>query len=119
VGIGCRKEKDMQNTRSRKLKALVAALAAAALMAPATRAAQVDARHQALLDKAPQVQVDPRHKALLMHRHAGELNISTPATTTSEASDWGEAGIAAGVLFGVALISAGGALLGRRKLASA
>jgi hypothetical protein len=119
VGIGCRKEKDMQDTRSRRLKTLVAALAVAALMAPATQAAQVDARHQALLDKAPQMQVDPRHRALLMHRHAGELNISTPATTTSEGSDWGDAGIAAAALLGVALIGTGGALLGRRKLASA
>jgi hypothetical protein len=109
----------MQDTRSRKLKTLVAVFAIAALMAPATQAAQVDARHQALLDKAPQVQVDPRHKALLMHRHAGVLNIPTPSATTSEESNWNEAEIVAGALFGVVLVGAGGTLLGRRKLASA
>ena len=111
----------MQHTRSRKLKTLVAAVAAAALTAPVTQAAlQTDARHQALLDKAPQVQVDPHHQILLMHRHAGELNyVSVPPSTASAGTDWGDAGIGAAALFSVGLLGAGGALVGRKKVARA
>lgn len=111
----------MRHTRSRKLKTLVAAIAAAALTAPVTQAAlQTDARHQALLDKAPQVQVDPHHQILLMHRHAGELNyVSTPPSSASAGTDWHDAGIGAAALFSVILLGAGGALVSRKKLAGA
>lgn len=117
----------MQHARSRKLKALAATLATAALMAPVAQGAlAVDARHQALLDKAPQVQVDPRHQILLEHRHAGELvYVSTPPAKssgvvgTSDGIDWGDAGIGAAALAGLLIVGAGGTLVGRKKLASA
>lgn len=50
----------MQHGRNRRLKALAAALAVAALAAPVTQAGvQTDARHQALVDKASQVRSTP------------------------------------------------------------
>jgi hypothetical protein len=135
----------MQLTRSKKLKTVVAAIAAAALMAPVAQAGlQVDARHQALVDKAekaglqldkrpqsilvkaPQVHVDPHHSILLMHRHAGELNYTTHAEVSGSAQpvsgggmDWGNLGIGAGAAFGVILLGSAAAFVGRRKLASA
>jgi len=117
----------MQHTRSKKLKTLVAALATAALVAPVAQGRlDVDARHQALLDKAPQVQLDSRHQALLEHRHAGDLvYVSTPPTKSSvvvkssDGMDWGDAGIGAAAMAGVLIVATGGALLGRKKLASA
>jgi hypothetical protein len=122
VGIGTRKEKEMQHTRSRKLRTLVATLAVAAVAAPVTQAGvEVDARHQALLDKAPQVQLDSHHKALLMHKHAGELvYVSTPpAKISSGGTGWDEVGIGAGAVFGLILLGTGTLLVSRKKLASA
>jgi hypothetical protein len=110
----------MQKARSRKLKTLVATLAVAALTAPVATGAQVDARHQALLDKAPKVQVDARHQSLLMPRESHPLHIGSAAPVhVSDGQDWGNAAIGAGALLGVLLVGAGGALIGRRKLASA
>lgn len=117
----------MQHARSRKLKTLVATLAAAAVAAPVTQAAlQVDARGQALLDKAPQIQVDPHHQILLRHLRAGELNyvstpdVSRPAPTASGGgTDWGDAEIGLAALFGIVLLGTGGVLVSRRRFAGA
>ncbi|HEY7002943.1 MAG TPA: hypothetical protein VH281_01575 [Gaiellaceae bacterium] len=117
----------MQQGRNRKLKTLVAGLATAALMAPVAQGRlAVDTTHQALVDKAPQVQLDARHQALLEHHHAGQLvYVSTPpakssgVVKSSDGMDWGDAGIGAGALAGVLVVAVGGALLGRKKLASA
>jgi hypothetical protein len=135
----------MQLTRSKKLKTVVAAIAAAALTAPVAQAGlQVDARHQALVDKAekaglqldkspqsilvkaPQVHVDPQHSILLMHRHAGDLNYTTHADesgpvqpVSGDGTDWSNIGIGAGAAFGAILLGSAAAFVGRRKLASA
>jgi hypothetical protein len=111
----------MQQGRNRKLKALTAALAVAALGAPVTQAAvSVDAHHQALLDRGTQAQVDPRHQALLRH-HAGAPTVyvtSVPAPV-SDGTDWTSIGLGAGAGLGVLVLGSGAALVGRRKLASA
>jgi len=109
----------MQHGRNRKLKALVAALAVAALAAPATQASiDTDARHQALVDKVQQAQVDARHQALLRHGEQGPV-VYVTRVTSSGGTDWGNAGIGAGAAFGVVLIAAAGAFVGRKKLVSA
>ena len=112
----------MQHARNRKLKTLAAAFAVAALAAPVTQAAvDVDARHQALLDKAPQAQVDARHQALLERGGQGPTVYVTtaPAASTSGGMDWGDAGIGAATAVGVILLGAGGAFVVRRKPAHA
>jgi hypothetical protein len=113
----------MQHGRNRKLKALAAALTVAALAAPATQASiDTDARHQALVDKVQQAQVDARHQALLRHGEQGPVVYVTKGTqqvTSSGGTDWGNAGIGAGAAFGVVLIAAAGAFVGRKKLVSA
>jgi len=117
----------MQHQLTMKLKALAAAFAVAALAAPVTQAAiQTDARHQALVDKAPQVQVDPQHSILLMHRHAGELNYTTHTVVSGptqqvsgDGMDWADAGIGAGAALGAILLGTGVALVSRKKLVSA
>ena len=117
----------MQHGRNRKLKALAAALAVAALAAPATQAsidtdARHQARHQALVDKVQQAQVDARHQALLRHGEQEPFVYVTRGThqvTSSGGTDWGNAGIGAGAAFGVVLIAAAGAFVGRKKLVSA
>ena len=112
----------MQHARNRKLKALAAALAVAALAAPGTQAAlRVDARHQALLDKAPQAQVDARHQALFDRGEQGPSVYVTkaPQQSASGGMDWGDAGIGAGTAVGVILLGAGGALVVRRRPAHA
>jgi hypothetical protein len=113
----------MQHGRNRKLKALAAALAVAAVATPATQASiDTDARHQALVDKAQQVQVDARHQALLRHGEQGSavyLTGQTQSATSSGGTDWSNAGIGAGAAFGLVLIAAGGALVGRNKPVSA
>jgi hypothetical protein len=113
----------MQHGRNRKLKALSAALAVAALVAPATQASiDTDARHQALVDKVQQVQVDARHQALLRHGEQGPtvyVTGETQSATSNGGTDWRNAGIGAGAAFGLVLIAAGGALVGRKKLVSA
>jgi hypothetical protein len=112
----------MQHGRNRKLKALAAALAVAALAAPATQASiDTDARHQALVDKVQQAQVDARHQALLRHGEQGPFVYVTRGThqVTSSGTDWGNAGIGAGAAYGVVLIAAAGAFVGRKKLVSA
>jgi hypothetical protein len=121
VSIGTWKEKEMQNTRSRKLKSLVATLAVAAVAAPVTQAAlEVDARHQALLDKAPQMHVDPHHQILLRHEAAGKLvYVSQPSVVASGGgTDWGEVGIGVSA-FGLIVLGTGTVLFSRKKLASA
>jgi hypothetical protein len=111
----------MQQGRNRKLKALAAALAVAALGTPVTQAAvRVDARHQALLEKDPQAQVDPRHQALFHHGPRGPMVYVTSAPTrASDGTDWTSVGLGAGAGFSVLVLAAGTALVGRRKLASA
>jgi len=112
----------MQHGRNRKLKALAATLAVAALAAPATQASIDTARHQALVDKVQQAQVDARHQALLRHGEQGPVVYVTRGTqqlTSSGGTDWGNAGIGAGAAFGVVLIAAAGAFVGRKKLVSA
>ena len=135
----------MQLAQSRMLKTFVVAIGAVVLMAPVAQAGlHVDARHQALVDKAtkaglqldqrphsilikaPEVQVDPQHTVLLMHRHAGELNYATHADVSHSAPlasdggiDWSDAGIGAGAAFGVILLGSAAAFVGRKKLASA
>lgn len=111
----------MQHGRNRKLKALATAFAVAALAAPAAQASiDTDARHQALVDKVQQAQVDARHQALLRHGEQGPVVYVTRGTqqvTSSGGTDWGNAGI--GAAFGVVLIVAAGAFVGRKKLVSA
>jgi hypothetical protein len=112
----------MRHARNRKLKALAAALATAAVAAPVTQAAlHVDARHQALLDKAPQAQVDARHQALFDRGEQGPSVYVTkaPQQSASDGIDWGDAGIGAGAAVGVILLGAGGALVVRRRPAHA
>jgi hypothetical protein len=113
----------MQHGRNRKLKALAAALAVATVATPATQASiDTDARHQALVDKAQQVQVDARHQALLRHGEQGPavyLTGQTQSATSGGGTDWSNAGIGAGAAFGLVLIAAGGALVSRKKLVNA
>jgi len=111
----------MQHGRNRKTKALAAALAAAALAAPATQAAvQTDARHQALVDKA-QVQVDARHQALLRHGDQATplVYVTTQPKIASDGTDWNTAGIGAGAALGLILLGSAAAFVGRKKLVSA
>ena len=108
----------MQQGRNRKLRAFAAALAVAAIGAPVTQAVvDVDARHQALLDKGPQAQVDARHQALFERGASGpSVYVTTaPTQSTSDGVDWGDAGIGAGMAVGVILLGAGGALVVRRR----
>ena len=113
----------MQHGRNGKLKALATAFAVAALAAPAAQASiDTDARHQALVDKVQQAQVDAHHRALLRHGEQGPVVYVTRGTqqvTPSGGTDWGNAGIGAGAAFGVVLIAAAGAFVGRKKLVSA
>ena len=112
----------MQYGQNRKLKALGAALAVAALASPATQAAvQTDARHQALVDKASNVRVDAHHQALLRHSdEAGSfVYVTTRPETSAEGTDWSSAGIGAGAALGVILLGLTALLVGRRKLVSA
>jgi hypothetical protein len=112
----------MQHPRNRKLKALATGLVAAAFAAPVTHAAvDRDARHQALLDKAPQAQVDARHQSLLERGGNGTTVYVTKVASqsTSGGIDWGDAGIGAGTAVGVILLGAGGALVIRRRPAHA
>jgi len=113
----------MQHGRNRKLMVLAAALTIASVAAPATQASiDTDARHQALVDKVQQVQVDALHQALLRHGEQGPavyVTGQTQSTTSSGGTDWGNASIGAGAALGLVLIAAGGALVSRKKLASA
>jgi len=113
----------MQHGRNRSSRLWPATLAIAALAAPATQASiDTDARHQALVDKVQQAQVDARHQALLKHGEQGPVVYVTRGTqqvSSSDGTDWGNAGIGAGAVFGVVLIAAAGAFVGRRKLVSA
>jgi hypothetical protein len=111
----------MQQTRNRKLKALAAALAVTAVAAPGIQAAvDVDARHQALLDKAPQAQVDARHQALLRHGAEGPtVYVTSASAPASDGADWTSIGLGAGAGFAVLVLGSGAALVSRRKLASA
>ena len=111
----------MQHGRNRKLKGLAASLAVASLAAPVSQAAvQTDARHQALVDKAQQIQVDPHHQALLRHSdQAGPfVYVTTRPETSGGGTDWSSAGIGAGAAFGVILLGSTALLVGRKKLVS-
>ena len=112
----------MQHARNHRLKAFAAAIAVAALASPATQAAvQTDARHQALVDKASNIQVDPHHQALLRHSdEAGSfVYVTTRPETSAEGTDWSSAGIGVGAAFGVILLGSTALLVGRKKLVSA
>ena len=112
----------MQHGRNGKLKALATAFAVAAIAAPAAQGSiDTDARHQALVDKVQQAQVDARHQALLRHEQGPVVYVTrgTQQVTSSGGTDWGNAGIGAGAAFGVVLIAAAGAFVGRKKLVSA
>jgi hypothetical protein len=101
-------------------------------------AAQVDARHAALLNREPRVQVDARHAALLNKKPAvgvsGEDRIvqtqgnpgpakpspaQVAAPSDSAGIDWGDAGIGASAGLGLALLAGGAALVTRRRLVGA
>ncbi len=113
----------MQHGRNRKLRALAAAFAVAALAAPAAQGSiDTDARHQTLVDRAQQAQVDARHQALLRHGERAPgiyVTRKTEPATSSGGTDWSNAGIGAGAAFGVVLVAAAGAFVGRKKLVSA
>jgi hypothetical protein len=114
----------MQHGRNRKLKGVAVALVAAALAAPVTQAAvDTDARHQALVDKASQIQVDPHHQALLRHDEQGAPFVYVTTRPESSSSgggtNWTSAGIGAGAAFGVILVGSAAAFVGRKKLVSA
>jgi hypothetical protein len=113
----------MQHGRNRKLTALAAAFAVGALATPAAQGSiDTDARHQTLVDRAQQAQVDARHQALLRHGEQGPVVYVTRGThqvTSSGGTDWSNAGIGAAAAFGVVLVAAAGAFVGRKKLVSA
>jgi hypothetical protein len=139
----------MQHRSTHKLvKATTGALAAALFAVPLAQARlAVDARHAALLNKEAVVQqavvrTDARHAALLnrthvnrlivqerrlskiaqMHRHLANLNLpaaNTSVGTVSTGFDWTDAGVGAGVAFGLVLLASGGVLVTRRKLVGA
>ena len=127
----------MEGSRTRKLvTGVTAALAAALAAVPVAQARlAVDAQHAALLNRQPIVQTDARHAALLndaavrvqiVHPQGSnspaKLNLSigkTSTTTVSTGFDWSDAGIGAGSAVGLLLLAGGGALVTRRKLASA
>lgn len=127
----------MEGSRTRKLvTGVTAALAAALAAVPVAQARlAVDAQHAALLNRQPIVRTDARHAALLndapirvqiVHPQGSngptKLNLSTGQTSTTTVStgfDWSDAGIGAGSAVGLLLLAGGGALVTRRKLASA
>ena len=78
-------------------------------------------RHQALVDKVQQAQADARHQALLRHEQGPAVYVTgqTQSVTSSGGTDWSNAGIGAGAAFGLVLIAAGGAFVGRKKLVGA
>ena len=132
----------MKHARSRKLKALVATLAVAALAAPVTQATvdggsvrgtpvpwgiadsgsvrgtpipwgATDAKHQALVDSNQQI--------LLRHEAAGKLVLGShpSAVTSGGGTDWGDVGVASGAAFVLVLLGTGTVLVSRKKLATA
>ena len=131
------------------VKATTAALAAALLAVPIAQARlAVDARHAALLNKdvvqQPVVKTDARHAVLLkktgisplilqerrlsnierMHNQLGKLDLPTATTvstvaTVSTGFNWTDAGVGAGVAFGLVLLASGGVLVTRRRLVGA
>ena len=113
----------MQHGRNRKRETLAAALAVAALAAPAAQASiETDARHQVLVDRGQPAQVDARHQALLRHGEQAPVVYVTKQAqpvASSGGSDWSSAGIGAGAAFGAVLVVAAGAFVGRKKLVSA
>jgi hypothetical protein len=134
----------MQDRRTRKLVGVVtAALAATLLAAPVAQARVAEGTSQsALVDRGRVVRTDPHHAALLnkadvvgvivqpgeeskiarMHRHLATLDLPAGASasgTVSTGFDWTDAGIGAGVVFGLVLLASGGALVTRRKLVGA
>jgi hypothetical protein len=129
----------MEGSRTRKLATGVTAALAAALAAVPVAQARlaVDAQHAALLNRQPVVRTDARHSALLNdapvrvqivkphlqgNNGLAKPNLSTGKTSTTTIStgfDWSDAGIGAGSVVGLFLLAGGGALVTRRKLASA
>jgi hypothetical protein len=129
----------MKGSRTRKLATGVTAALAAALAAVPVAQARlaVDAQHAALLNRQPVVRTDARHAVLLndapvrvqivQPQSQGSVapakpNLSTGKTSTATVStrfDWSDAGIGAGSAVGLLLLAGGGALVTRRKLASA
>jgi hypothetical protein len=134
----------MQDRRTKKLVGVATAVLAAALLAaPVSQARVAEGTSQApVVDKGQVVRTDARHAALLnrahvvgvivqpgeesniarMHRHLTGLDLpagASPSGTVSTGFDWTDAGIGAGVVFGLVLLAGGGALVTRRKLVGA
>jgi hypothetical protein len=108
----------MEHTRNRKLKGFAAALAAGLLAVPAAQAGlRTDARHAVLLEKAGVAQVDARHQALL-DRHTVRPGVSVTVKSGS-GIDWADAGVGAAGALGLVVLAGSGVLVGRRKLAHA
>ncbi|HEY3105507.1 MAG TPA: hypothetical protein VGJ49_01790 [Gaiellaceae bacterium] len=131
------------------VKATTAAVAAALLAVPVAQARlDVDAHHGALSNRhavhQPLVKTDARHSVPLgkagvtplilqerrlskiekMHSRLGKLDLPTAATvstasTVSTGFDWNDAGVGAGVAFGLVLLATGGVLVTRRRLVGA
>jgi hypothetical protein len=110
----------MQDPRTRKLvRGVVAGIAAALVAVPVAQAKlTVDARHQALLDKAKVGQVAPERKIAQMHRHLAHLQLPAGESNASDSGgfDWSDAGIGASAGFALVLLAGGSVLVTRRKL---
>jgi hypothetical protein len=117
----------MQAGRTRKLViGLTAGIAAALVAVPVGQAKlTVDARHQALVDKAKVSQVTPEEKIVMMHRHAAHLYLNRHVASKPQAQvstlksggiDWSDAFVGASAGFGLALLAGGSVLITRRRL---
>jgi hypothetical protein len=89
---------------------------------------KTDARPAVLLGKTgvtPLILQEHRlSKIEKMHRRLGKLDLPTAATvstasTVSTGFDWNDAGVGAGVAFGLVLLATGGVLVTRRRLVGA
>lgn len=122
----------MQDGRRRLVRGITAGIAAALVAVPVAQARlAVDARHGSLLNRAPVVRTDARHAALLnklpvrieiVRPEPQSQNLplgKTTATPISTGFDWGDAGIGAGSVLGLVLLTGGGLLVTRRRLVSA
>jgi hypothetical protein len=109
----------MDGKRNRKLKAVLAVVAAGIAAVPTAQAQlRTDARHAALLQKETPVQVDARHQALL-HRDARSVTSVSIVTSGADGFDWTDAGLGAAAALGLAAAGGASLVLSRKKLAQA